>query len=243
MALRLSRALVPVTALAAGLLFATSAETAQGTDLRSDRRLQLTELITRQAQAVQSTERSANELQADVAALAAQLAAEDSRIGQAGAPDELELASGLTTVRGPGVTVTLDDAPQRPGRPSLCPDNPNDCVVHEQDLRAVVNALRNGGADAVSLMGERIIATSAVRCVGNTVLLHGKLYSPPFVITAIGDPDSLRDALASEPGVAYFQTFVDRYGLRYSARTERSVELPPYTGTLDLSHVEEQESA
>jgi len=241
-AVRLSRALVPLTALAAGLLFATSAETAQGTDLRSDRRLKLTELITREAQAVQRTERSANALQAEVDVLAAGLAAEDSRIGRAAAADTLELSSGLTAVRGPGVTVTLDDAPQRPGRPSLC-DNPNDCVVHEEDLQAVVNALRSGGAEAVSLMGERIIATSAVRCVGNTVLLHGKLYSPPFVVTAIGEPGSLRDALASEPGVAYFQTFVDRFGVGYSVRTERSVELPPHTGTLELPHVEKRERA
>lgn len=242
MALRLSRALVPLTALAAGLLFATSAETAQGTDLRSDRRLKLTELIAREAQAVERTEQSAGALQSEVDALAARLAAEDSRIGRAAAADALELASGLTAVRGPGVTVTLDDAPQRPGRPPLS-DNPNDWVVHEQDLQAVVNALRVGGAEAISLMGERIIATSAVRCVGNTVLLHGKLYSPPFVVTAIGDPDALRDALASEPGVAYFRTFVDRFGLGYTVRTERSVELPPYTGTLELPHVEEQERA
>jgi uncharacterized protein YlxW (UPF0749 family) len=242
-ALRAARVLVPVTALAAGLLFATSAETSQGTDLRSDRRLQWSELVAREARAVERTERTAAELRSDVERLAAQLAEEDSRIGEAGAPAELVLASGLTAVRGPGVSVTLDDAPQRPGRPSLCPENPDDCLVHEEDLQAVVNALRNGGAEAVSLMGDRIIATSAVRCVGNTVLLHGKLYSPPFVVTAIGDPDSLRDALADEPGVALFQTFVDRYGLEYDVRTERSVELPPYTGTLDLSNVELPESA
>lgn len=240
MAVRLSRALVPLTALAAGLLFATSAETAQGTDLRSDRRLKLTELISLEAQAVERTERSANALQTEVDALAGELAAEDSRIGRAAAAAALELRSGVTAVRGPGVTVALDDAPQRPGRPSLC-DNPDDCVVHEEDLRAVINALRNGGAEAISLMGERIIATSAVRCVGNTVLLHGKLYSPPFVVTAIGDPGSLRDALASEPGVAYYQTFVDRFGVGYRVGTERSIELPPYTSTLDMPYVGKQE--
>lgn len=229
--------LVPLTALTAGLLFATSASTAQGTDLRADRRLQLTELIARERQTVDRTEGSADALRVDVQQLSAQVAAEDSRIGRASAPAQLELAAGLTPVRGPALTVSLDDAPRRPGRPALS-DDPNDLVVHQQDLQAVVNALRAGGAEAVSLMGQRIVATSAVRCVGNTVLLHGRVYSPPFVVTAIGDPDALRDALDSDPGVAYFRTFVDRFGLGYTVRRERSVELPPYDGPLELPNVQ-----
>ncbi len=228
--------LVPLTALAAGLMFATSASTAQGTDLRADRRLQLTELITRERQDVESRDRDADELRRGVEQLAAQVAAEDSRIGQAAASPELELAAGLRPVTGPGVTVSLDDAARRPGRPPLSAD-PNDLVVHQQDLQAVVNALRAGGAEAVALMGQRIIATSAVRCVGNTVLLHGRVYSPPFVVTAIGDPKALRDALARDPGVSYFRTFVDRYGLGYSVRSEKSLDLPAYDGPFELPHV------
>ena len=140
-------------------------------------------------------------------------------------------------MRGPAITVSIDDAPRRPGRPPLS-DDPNDLVVHQQDLQAVVNALRAAGAEAVTLMGERIIATSAVRCVGNTVLLHGRVYSPPFVVTAIGDQNALRDALDSDPGVAYFRTFVDRFGLGYTVRDERSVELPAYDGPLELANVQ-----
>ena len=241
MARRLARVLVPVTALAAGLLFATSASTAKGTDLRADRRLQLTELIARERQLLERKERSSDELRIGVTTLAAEVALEDSRIGQAGPTPALELAAGLLPVRGSAVTVSLDDAPRRPGRPALSED-PNDLVVHQQDLQAVVNALRAGGAEAVSLMGERIIATSAVRCVGNTVLLHGKVYSPPFVVTAIGDPDALRDALDSDPGVRYFRRFVDTFGLGYTVRTDRSLELPAYTGPLELASVREGRS-
>ena len=230
--------LVPLTALSAGLLFATSAATAQGTDLRADRRLQLTELIARERQVVERTEQSADVLRNDVEALAAQVAGEDVRIGRAAAPAELEQAAGLTPVRGPAVTVSLDDAARRPGRPALS-DNPNDLVVHQQDLQAVVNALRAGGAEAVSLMGQRLVATSAVRCVGNTVLLHGQVYSPPFVVTAIGDQAALRAALNDDPGVAYFRTFVDRFGLGYTVKNERSVELPAYVGPLELPNIQE----
>jgi len=225
--------LVPVTALAAGLLFATSASTAQGTDLRADRRLRLTELIARERDGVARLEQEAAALRSEVAERAAAAAARDSRVAEVAAPSSLELAAGLVPVTGPGVTVELDDAPRQPGRPALS-DDPDDLVVHQQDVQAVVNALWAGGAEAMTLMGQRIVSTSAVRCVGNTVILHGQVYSPPFVVTAVGDPQRMRASLERDPGVAFFKTFVDRFGLGYSVTTEREVELPAYTGPLEL---------
>ena len=229
--------LVPLTALAAGLLFATSASTAQGTDLRSDRRLQLTELIARQRDDVQARERSAAELRNQVEGIAARAAAADVRVAQAAPSAELERAAGLVPMTGPAVTVTLNDAPRRPGRPPLSED-PDDLVVHQQDLQAVVNAMWAGGAEAMSLMGQRIVSTSAVRCVGNTVILHGQVYGPPFVITAIGDPEALRDSLSSDAGVLVFQDYVERFGLGYEVSASRAVELPSYDGPLTLPHVQ-----
>ena len=230
---------VALTALGAGLMFATSAATARGTDLRADGRLRLTELIAREQQDVSSRARESDQLRGQVAGLVAQAAVDDSRISRASASAELELAAGLRPVRGPAVTVTVDDAPRQPGRPALS-DDPNDLVVHSQDLQAVVNALRAGGAEAVSLMGQRIVSTSAVRCVGPTVIVNGRRYSPPYVVTAIGDPKALRDALESEPGVDFYRTYVDRFGLRYDVRTERSVELSAYDGPLELPSVEDR---
>ena len=66
--------LVPLTALGAGLLFATSASTAQGTDLRADRRLQLTELIARERAAVERRADAAVELRERVDAASAEVA-------------------------------------------------------------------------------------------------------------------------------------------------------------------------
>ena len=234
--------LVPVTALAAGLLFATSAETAQGTDLRADRRLRLTELIEREAQAAERREARAAELRAQVEQQAAQAATRDGRVAAAQPRDELQLAAGKQPVTGPAVTVELDDAPRKPGRPDLS-DNPDDLVVHQQDVQAVVNALWAGGAEAMTLMGQRIISTSAVQCVGNTVILHGQVYSPPFVVTAVGDPSSLRTALEEDPGVAYFRTFVDRFSLGYDVTTEDEVTLPAYEGSVELPHVDSRAAA
>ena len=178
--------LVPVTALAAGLLFATSASTARGTDLRADRRLQLTELIAREQADVARKQRAAKQLRAGVEVISARVAADDSRVGAAAPSAALEQESGLTALSGPGVEVTLNDAPRRSGRPIVT--DPDDLVVHQQDLQSVVNALWSGGAEAVTLMGQRIVSTSAVRCVGPTVILHGRVYSPPYRVAAVGEP-------------------------------------------------------
>ncbi len=228
--------LVPLTALAAGLLFATSASTAQGTDLRADRRLKLTELIARERADVERREQDAAELRGQVRGLSERAAATDVRVAQAKAAAELEMAAGLVPVIGSGVTVSLDDAPRREGRPALS-DDPDDLVVHQQDVQAVVNALWSAGAEAMTLMGQRIVSTSAVRCVGNTVILHGRVYGPPFVITAVGEPGALRDALDTDPGVLVFRSYVDRFGLGYTVRTQRSVQLPAYDGPLELPNV------
>jgi uncharacterized protein YlxW (UPF0749 family) len=222
--------LVPVVALAAGLLFATSARTSDGHDLRAGRRSQLTELISEQRSEVSGLERRASGLRDDVDRRSAEAAGRDARVAaERGAGDRLAFAAGTTPVRGPAVTVSLDDAP--PGTES---DDPNDLVVHQQDVQAVVNALWNGGAEGMTLMGQRVISTSAVRCVGNTVLLHGRVYGPPFVVTAIGDRASLRAALATEPGVRLFGLYVDRFGLGYDVTEQEDVVLPAYDGPLDL---------
>jgi uncharacterized protein YlxW (UPF0749 family) len=231
------RALVPLTALGAGLLFATSASTAQGTDLRAGRRTQLADLISAERRQVDAQEKDASALRAEVARVQASAAAGSSRVAAERAKgDALAEQAGLLAVTGPGLTVRLNDAPRKDGVPPAS-SNPDDLVVHQQDVQAVVNALWAGGAEAMTLMGQRVISTSAVRCVGNTVVLHGRVYSPPFVVQAIGDAGAMRDALDAEPGVQLFRSYVDRFGLGYSVRASEQLRLPAYDGPLELPHV------
>ena len=89
----------------------------------------------------------------------------------------------------------------------------------------MVNALWAGGAEAMTIMGIRVISTSAVRCVGNTLLLHGLVFSPPFRIEAIGDPDRMRAALATDPGVGAFRNAVTAFGLGY--RVDARADIRP----------------
>ena len=233
------RVLVPVIALAAGVLFATSAETAQGTDLRAGRRIELTQLIAAQEQAVGESTKRAVTLQSEVDALEKDASTRDGRVGAVrGASQRLEAQVGLRPLRGNGLTVELNDAPRRPDG-SLPPNaRPDDVIVHQQDVQAVVNALWAGAADGLAVMGQRLITTGAVRCVGNTLLLYGRTYSPPFRVTAVGDPTRLRASLATEPGVRLYRQAVDYFGLGYEVKDEREVTLPGYDGPVRLGYAE-----
>lgn len=140
--------------------------------------------------------------------------------------DALAGYAGTAPVRGPGVHVELRDSPLRTS-PS---GDPNDLVIHQQDIQAVVNALWAGGAEALTVNGERITATSAIRCVGNTLLLHGNVYSPPYVVEAIGSPDALQNGLATDPLLDVFREAVSDFRLGFTVHTETTLDLPAYVG-------------
>jgi uncharacterized protein YlxW (UPF0749 family) len=152
--------------------------------------------------------------------------------------DELRGPSGLRPVSGPGVTVTLQDAPQdvldqaaKDGEP------PGDTlVVHQQDIQAVVNALWLGGAEAISIMDQRIISTTGIKCAGPTVILHNVPYSPPYRIEAVGDPTDLLSALDRSDYIDAYRTVADTYGLGYEVSASNRVDVPGYQGTLELRY-------
>src|SRR4051794_15020221 len=232
------KALVPLTAAFAGLLLVATAVTARGTDLRASRTLDITQLIQRQQRSLSALTRDERALRSRISAATALAAVGDRRVRAArAAADRLSAPAGLTRVSGPGVTVSLDDAPRSDQQHDLAAGaRPDDLVIHQQDVQGVVNALWSGGADAMTIMGERVVATTAVRCVGNTLLLHGRVFSPPFVVTAVGDSHRLRRALAADRAVQVFQQYVAAYGLRYHLSIHQSVTLPAYGGPLELSH-------
>ena len=82
-------------------------------------------------------------------------------------------------------------------------------------------------------MDQRIISTSAIRCVGNTLLLQGRVYSPPFVITAVGDTAQLQIALNEEPGVKTYKQYVDRVNLGWEINVFGEYTIPAWGGSLN----------
>ncbi len=228
---------VPLIALLAGFLFTLSANTAAGTVLREDRRLELGQLIDRKQSDVDALTAQAQQLQAEVDAATDELAKTDGPIAQQQArANSYAQGAGLTPLRGPGLTVRLDDSPKASDGSGADDVAQDQLVIHQQDVQAVVNALWAGGAEAITIMNVRVISTSAVRCVGNTLLLHGRRYSPEFVIQAIGDPSQLRAALDSSPGVRAFDEAARVYGLTYSVANETDILAPAYRGSIDLRY-------
>jgi uncharacterized protein YlxW (UPF0749 family) len=220
----------------AGLIFVTSFNTAKGTNLRTDQSLlRLSDLIEERSHKNAGLDETAAALRRQVDTLASRddgsTGAQDKRLGA------LQAAAGTTETSGPGLTVTLNDAPPNaqaaPGYPE---PQANDLVIHQQDLQAVVNALWQGGAQGIKVMDQRLISTSAVRCVGNTLILQGRVYSPPYKITAVGDPDRLKQAVAASPQIQNYMLYVNAYGLGWKVEDDGTVTLPGYSGTVDLHY-------
>ncbi|WP_051267433.1 DUF881 domain-containing protein [Nakamurella lactea] len=151
----------------------------------------------------------------------------------------LRPAAQLTAVAGPGLRVSLSDAPRDSDGNYPVGVDPDDLVVHQQDVQAVVNALWAGGAEAMTIMDQRVLSTSAVRCIGNTLLLQGRTYSPPFVIAAIGDADQMTAAIQQEPGVAVFLQYVQRYQLGFDIERVDAMTLTGYQGPIRMSSAEQ----
>jgi uncharacterized protein YlxW (UPF0749 family) len=229
-----SELLVAAVLVVAGLLFATSAQTAKGTQLRSDGAdvVSLAQAETARADArrvrVDALRKEVQNETDAVSVIDGTVAAVQRRA------DALAPMAGLAAVHGPGLTVILDDAQRSGNLPSGV--RPDDLVVHQQDVQAVVNALWHGGAEALMLMDQRVISTSAVRCVGNTLILQGRVYSPPYRIAAIGSAPRLQRALDASPEVAIYQQYVQAYGLGFAVALSRDLTMPAFSGTLDLRY-------
>jgi uncharacterized protein YlxW (UPF0749 family) len=235
------RAIVPrLSALVvfglAGLLFWISADTSHGTNLRSDAQmLKLSDVVRDQGRRNETAQHDLSKLQRDVDSLVQEQANDPqarSRIDAVADP------AGVTPVSGEGLTVTLTDAP--PDATSRVPGvrqpTADDLVVHQQDIQGVVNALWAGGARAIQIMDQRIVATSAVRCVGNTLILHGRVYSPPYVVSAVGDTGALRRALDESESVFNYTTYVEAFGLGWKVEDKKRLDTPGYTGPLGLEY-------
>lgn len=224
----------------AGVGMAATATTAHGTDLRSQRVQDLKSLVLARAADVQRAETAVANLRYDIDQLALQNSDPELRLVQ----DQifaLKPEVGMRAVTGAGLVVTLNDASTAQSA-QLDDIDKQWLLVHQQDIEAVVNALWAGGAEAISVMNERITSESAVRCVGSTVLIHGKVFSPPFVIRAIGDPKKLKRALNADQNVDYFRGLAETFGLTYEVSSQPSIYIPAYTGSVAVHYAQSASS-
>jgi len=228
------RVATPLIILASGVLFAVSAEQSDGTDLRAGR---LTDL----ASVVRAERDETNELTAEVQELNTEVETLSTRLGDRSVTRvqdeiaELVEPAGLTEKIGPGVQVVLDDAPEESRL--AYEGEPNDLVVHQQDIQAVANAMWEAGATAVTIQGQRLISTTGIKCEGNQVTLHGVPYSPPYVIVGVGDQAAISAGLITDPILATYRdyTLIPGGSVTWDVSTVERAVAPAYEGLLDLT--------
>lgn len=219
---------VPLVCLLAGLLLAATHGVSGGAEIRRSDAPRLVDLV-REAQA------SVNHLNAQRDELSGKIDAAHGRSSDRALAAmlrrsaELAAEAGMNPVHGPGLSVTLEDAPRDANGRFPRDASPDDLVVHQQDIEAVLNALWSAGAEAIQMQDQRIIATSVPRCVGNTLLLNGRTYSPPYTITAIGNAAAMQAALAAAPLVTLYRQYVVRFGLGYREEVKPDVQIVGHT--------------
>lgn len=168
------------------------------------------------------------ELQGDIAKYRDQVA-------QSGGASEIlktelnraEMLAGLTDVEGSGITVVLKDGSRQQAAGNIIVDD-NYGIVHDSFVLTFLNELRAAGAEALSINDERILATSEIRCAGPTISINNTKKSAPFEIKAIGDPDTLENALKM-PGGAIEQTKF--YGIDVTLKRSNKLTIKKYTGS------------
>lgn len=150
--------------------------------------------------------------------------------------EELEkalLVAGLTAVEGPGVEITLADSSAEKAAPDA-----ESGIVHDSDIRSVVNELFGAGAEAVTVNSERLVTNSSIRCVGNTIMVNGKRCASPFVIKAIGDADSLESAMNIRGGIL---DILKLYKIDVNVTKSTSIKLDKYSGATTYSYARKTE--
>jgi uncharacterized protein YlxW (UPF0749 family) len=231
------RVATPLVGLLSGTLFVVSAHSSEGTDLRPGRYTDLASFVRVDAAQYDALKQRVADLNAQITLLNSQSHNKQVRRVSRRAARMKELA-GLMPISGEGVVVTLSDAPQSTSADStLGSDQRNLLVVHQQDIQAVVNAMWKGGARAVTIQGQRVVGTTGIRCIGNSVQLQGVPYSQPYVIAAVGDTATLSAAIARD---AYLQTYREDaadpdINVGWDLTVEH-LELPGYDGLLGLTY-------
>lgn len=142
--------------------------------------------------------------------------------------DVIKLKAGFTDVKGPGIIIKLDDGQVR----KYMGQDLSTLIIHDSDIKRLISDLKNAGAQAISINGERIISTSEPICAGPTILINKNKYPVPYTITAIGNADNLYKKIDQSDRMAYMR----RDGIRVSIEKSKEIVINKY-GNDDLDRL------
>lgn len=220
-----------LVAFAIGLLLVTAARVLrEPKDAVAGQRAALIAQIDSRQRAADTLAARQDRLRREIAAAQADALDDAARADLAARLARLQDQAGTTAVHGPGLQLTIDDA-RRPagaaadGDPRATQGSDAGTVL-SSDLQKVVNGLWSAGAEAISINGQRLTSTSAIRFAGDAILVDYRPLARPYVITAIGDRSHLEQAFTSSPDGAFVQALADENGIRYEHAAKDDLTCP-----------------
>lgn len=141
---------------------------------------------------------------------------------------------GLTNLEGKGIELTVADNPDATSENIGVLDDISKYIVHYNDIIALTNELKNAGAEAISVNGQRIVSQTAITCIGNVIKINDEKVSSPFIIKAIGFPESLKGALTRGGG---YLSYMKLDGIQVSIRQQDNIQIPKYTGVISSKYM------
>lgn len=222
------RPMLIVSLLLIGLMIGVSTANLRGDEgARADARARLISQIEDRQEAVDERDGRIRELRAEIATATALLDPDLVGTQQEG----ISVASGLVPVGGPGLRVTLDDAPD--SRTSADGD-PRTGIndegrVRSKDLQLITNGLWSAGAEAIAVNGQRLTSRTAIRFAGEAILVNFRPLTRPYTIEAIGDPEQMQTNFAESSAGSYMTGLRSNYGIETTLTTQDELELPSAT--------------
>ena len=143
--------------------------------------------------------------------------------------NEINKKLGLTEVSGPGIVITVSDAIIKKENRLV---DYSQLIVHDMDILHIVNILRNAGAEAISINGQRIVANTGISCIGVVIKINEEKIGSPYVISAIGNQVNLESAINMVGGI---RELLQGYGINIDVKREDEIKLPKYTGVYKSS--------
>jgi uncharacterized protein YlxW (UPF0749 family) len=141
--------------------------------------------------------------------------------------------AGTVPLRGTGLEITLDDSAVKVLPPGADPEN---YLIHEYQIRDVVNLLWGSGAAGIAVNGERFVSSTSTYCVGSTILINDTRTSPPYHVVAVGDVARMQAALADGQSLSDLKARSREYGVVLRLGKVGTYTLPAFEGTIDVSH-------
>jgi uncharacterized protein YlxW (UPF0749 family) len=150
------------------------------------------------------------------------------------------VGAGAVALEGPGVIATFNDSTD-----AAVPANedPANYILHDYNLRDVLNTLWAAGAEAISMNGERILSNTPLYCVGTTVIANATRLSPPYEVHAIGNPEALEAGLRNSPQMRQFNERAQIYDLPITIQQAAKVPIPAYSGAIAMKYAHPGDSA